>query len=376
MSNYLEQLRKKLAGANETVPANTLDETPIEATEGVQEESDTNVLTPIEVIKKAIPPIPGTGKLVVKDAEKRFYLTQTLIKEITTKHGYYRDDACPRAIYEKYMAKNPIMEVTTEPMQAGIYGETLILGGGARGKVVDGLSLNKKTNQKRKHQLNIEEQALRAPIWCLKKGISIHKGINTQVPIAKYFDPDKKIIVRTEIDLFPTPFIHNDNLEIAVMDLKFTGDIYSDFGDYSWGKPEFLDHLQADMTYWLLQDFDWELNVRLHPHKEEIYEAIFKNDVIIDAIQNEKIMFIYFVIGYIKQPLETQCAFVYRSYRENNGSLLRQNEWKERARKTLIQLSQWREKDWEPLPSNNCIKCPLAKANGGYCDKAINIQQV
>ena len=82
------------------------------------------------------------------------------------------------------------------------------------------------------------------------------------------------------------------------------------------------------------------------------------------------------------QPLDEQVLFYHREYfepgesRNPNSVPKRQREWKERARKTLAQLNLWHQKNWKPEPSNLCIKCPVNKKNGGYCDKGSEIQTI
>ncbi len=366
MSNYLESLKKKLE-KKEVTPENTTQELPQDTSKAISEEVDLDTEK-----KESALEVPKTAPaLIVPDVEKRFFLTQTLIKEITDKHGEYKQ-VCPRYIYENFITKQ--YRTVTLPMMHGIFGESLVLGGGARGQKLEDLPRHKKSGEKLTAQLNIEEQARRFPLWCSEKGISVIPGINTQVPIAKRLN--KNVIVRTEIDLFPTPFLMEGKYMLSVMDVKFTADVNSRFGDYCWGAPEFVDHLQADMTYWLLQDFDMELNVKLNPEKQEIYKSIFENEAVSKMIKNEDIVFIYFIIGYKKQPLYEQVNFIYRSYREANGSLLRQDEFKERARKTLAQLSEWKAQNWPAKEDNYCDKCPVSQKNGGYCTQFNKIKTI
>ena len=366
MSSYLDSLKKKLSEKeqNEKPPVSKEEQ-------GQSSKIKAETTSDTEEKKSALEGLKKAPMLIVPNTEKQFFLSQTLIKEITDRHGEYKE-VCPRYIYENYITKQ--YRRVTVPMMDGIFGETLVLGGGARGQKLTDLPRHKKTGEKLTAQKNIEEQATRFPIWCNQKGISVIPGVNTQVPITKRLKD--KVLVRTEIDLFPTPFLFEDKFVLSVIDVKFTSDINSSWGDFCWGKPEFVDHIQADMTYWLLQDFDMELNLKFNPEKEEIYRNVFENSSIKKMIENEDIYFIYFIIGYKKQPLEEQVNFIYRSYREPNGSLLRQEEFKERARKTLAQLSEWRAQNWPARENNYCGQCPVSKLNGGYCTQYQKIKSI
>lgn len=370
MSDYLNLLKQKLEHKPQTQTEGVA--TPATLSEAFNEKVEQDI-TPIQVISEA----PKNEPQEKPKKEKQFFLTQSLIKDVTTWNGEYTEN-CPRLVYEKFITGQ--YRYTSDSMLEGIFSETLFLGGGAKGQKVVDLPRHKKTGEKLSAQKNIEEQARRFDLWCASKGISIIKGVNTQVPIVKKFN--EKINIRTEIDLFPTPFLYKGEYKLAVIDVKLTGNIHNTKGSFCWGAPHFIDHLQADLTYWLLEDFDMELNIKHNPEKEEVYKTIFENDTIKNVIKNKDLMFIYFIIGYKAQPLDEQVLFYHREYfepgesRNPNSVPKRQREWRERARKTLAQLNLWHQKNWKPEPSNLCIKCPVNKKNGGYCDKGSEIQTI
>ena len=370
MNDYLNLLKQKLDTQtqvkNESIVTSAMlseafDETP----------------THDPAIKQSVPEPLGNAPQQEVKKERQFFLTQSLIKDVTTWNGDYTD-TCPRLIYEKYITGQ--YRYTTDSMMEGVFGETLFLGKGAKGQLVTDLPRHKNTGEKLSAQKNIEEQARRFNLWCVSKGISVIRDINTQFPIVKKFND--KILIRTEIDIFPSPFLHQGEYKLAVIDLKLTGNIHNTGGKFSWGAPQFIDHLQADMTYWILEDFDMDLNIAHCPEKEDVYKAIFENDTIIQTIKDKELMFIYFIVGYKSQPLDKQILFYHREYYEQgesrnpNSIPKRQREWKERARKTLAQLNMWHQQKWKPEPSNLCIKCPVNKANGGYCNVAATIQTI
>lgn len=359
--SYFDSLKSKLSG----VPSP--DNSSPEAVTSVESHDNTKVdIEPTE--KKEVVKTP----LIVPKEEKQFFLSQSLIKEVTDQHGNFKE-VCPRVVYEKFITKK--YREMSMPMLQGIFGETLILGSGARGQSVTDLPRHKRTGEKLIDQKRIEEQALRTPIWIAEKMMSIIPGVNTQIPITKRYKGN--ILFRTEIDIFPTPFLDDDGkLKYAVVDLKMTGDVNAEFGYSPWGAPQFVDHCQADATYWLLQDFDMELNLKFNPEKEEIYKMIFENKSLIKAIENEDVIFVYFIIGYKKEPLDQQIAFIQRLYRDESGSDLRQREFHERVRKTIAQLKQWHEEGWKPMQNDKCSSCPVLTKNGGYCDQGNSIKKI
>lgn len=370
MSSYFEELKKRLANEQADKNKGVADSAAPSNENSPQVEQTTYPKTaPVKTAETA-------PKTEIKKP-KQFYLSQSLIKEITTWNGDYTE-VCPRLVYEKFITGN--YRYTTDAMIQGIFGETLVLGGGARGQEVRDLPRHKKTGEKLSAQKNIEEQSRRFNLWCAQKGISVIPGVNTQVPIVKRFN--ERTLIRTEIDLFPTPFLYQGEYKMAVMDIKYTGDVNNTSGPFCWGAPQFIDHLQADITYWLLEDFDMDLNIEHNPHKEEIYRTIFGNETIQKVIKEKGLMFVYFIIGYKKQPLEEQVLFLHREYYEigesRNPATMpkRQREWQERARKTLAQLNMWHQQGWKPEPGNICLKCPVNKVNGGYCDMAPELRTI
>jgi len=360
--NYLDRLKSKLSMHDDKLVPESIPGTI--SNDSLQD--DVHIDDKPKAAKKP------SETLLLTDNSKQFFLSQTLIKEITNKQGDYKE-VCPRYVNEVKIKKN--YRYITEPMLHGIFGESLILGSGAKGQCVTDLPKHKTTGEKLIPQRNIEEQAIRAKLWCAERFISIIPGINTQFPIVKKM-PNGRLF-KTEFDIFPTSFLDDDgNLKLAIIDLKFTSDVNSNWGNYSWGAPQFMDFLQADSSYWLLQDFDMDLNIKYHPEKEQIYRMIFENKAHKKAIENENIIFIYFVIGYKAQPLNEQVKFYHREYREANGSLIRQTEFFERARKTIAQLNEWHGLKWPVLKSSFCTKCPVSVKNGGYCNEGSTVTKV
>ena len=362
--SYLDKLKSKLSVENKSHPP--------EKESGF---NNTNLKTEKQLpVAKIDEKSKSPNIIIPKEESDQFFMSQTLIKRLTDQYGNFKE-VCPRQIYEEFITKT--RKIQTLPMLEGQFGETICLGGGAKNQKVTDLPRHKRTGEKLTSQLNIEEQARRFPFICNANGISVIPNINTQFPIVKRFGTEKsKRLIKTEIDIFPSPFLFEHGFGLSVIDLKFTGDVNSTFSDFGWGDPDSLDHCQADITYWLLQDFDMDLNIKYNPHKAEIYKTVFGNPTIRNMIENEDIKFLYLILGYKKQPLEEQVKIIQRNYRDDNGTLIRQKELDERIRKCYAQLNEWAMNSWPPEEGDRCFKCPVNKSNGGYCDKAPRIKEV
>ena len=134
----------------------------------------------VVVQHQAVSPIVQHSNLL--NDESVFFLSQTTIKEITNRHNEY-NPICPRRFYELFIKRN--YEFKSAAMLEGLCAESLMLGSSAKGQVLTDLPRHKKSNEKLSAQKNIEEQAIRFPIFCSSKGININKGVATQFPIAK-----------------------------------------------------------------------------------------------------------------------------------------------------------------------------------------------
>ena len=119
-------------------------------------------------------------------------------------------------------------------------------------------------------------------------------------------------------------------------DLKLTGEFQS-YGDFSWNRPEFMDHTQAIMYQFLVNNY-------------------LKDDTINDINKlldkNLETHFIYFVYDY---STKKQYSFIKVLY-----SSMREAELKEDIRKTQIAMLEMQEQGYPYNPSyDDCKKCPL-----------------
>lgn len=327
-----------------------------------------------DLLKKDDKPIP------VK--QKNIYISQSLMKDLFDKHQEVVPH-CPLMIYEKYITKQYRTEAT-ESMQAGLLGETIILGASAKGGVTEALRPNKITGKPLTTEVNVRQMCELAQKVLTKHQVNIIKEYNTQVPINKHVRDN--VYFLTELDLFPTMFIRYPDdkeakIEIACIDIKFAPDAHGGFGAFDWSNVQYLDHCQPDSIFYLLTDFDIELNKKFNPDfdKKVGYDNVFTSFI---RQHLNKVKFYYMVIGYKKEIDFKQIRYIER-LREDEQNL-RQKDFKQRLNKTINQVQFYNEFGWNPHPYHHkignmikgCIKCPVNKSNGGYCDKADEIVSV
>jgi len=298
-----------------------------------------------------------------------YKISQSLIKKFL-RHGEEKP-ICPKNIY--YTEIEPIEErVPTRPMLDGSYFETLTLGGGRGGhKTLDLPRKKLTTKQERDNrvlvekgeeplqgakmisQIRIEEQAERFNILRAQRQIMLTE-YNTQVPIVKEWQ--EGVFIRGELDIFPTPVLGREGLQMAIIDLKLTGDIDNEFGDYSWGSPDRMDHIQPQMYHYLVRDIDFSLNKGL----EVIVTSSVRN-----MISDNNVLFLYWVFSYGSGDLRDK--FVRYDWDSNKEA-----ELHESIRKTVALLQEYEAEVWPAKPEyERCEKCPLLD-----CTQRCEIQAV
>lgn len=304
----------------------------------------------------------------------QFYLTQSLIKQLTDRFGEEKQ-FCPHNIYHLYVLKD-FKTRRSEPMIEGTFGESLILGQVAKNEaVINRLRPNKSTNKPRVAEQRIIMQAERFQHIASIFQINVIPGINVQVPVFKKFG--NSVMLRGELDIFPTTIIWDDQLSLAIIDIKFTADVNSTFGEYSWGDTEKVDYIQADFYHYLVRDFDLALNIK-HGHEFNSrvgYKNIF-TDFVRKVIENNDLKYIYMIFGYKKPDLENQFQMINRTYIENNSDI-RERELVQRIRKSIAILSHSHSSGWPKRPNRDiCKNCPLNTQFGGPCKEPLKFQNV
>lgn len=303
-------------------------------------------------------------------------INQSLIKKVIDKHQN-EIPFCPAYLKHDVIDKKG-KDRGSDAMMCGKFFESMTLGGTTGGNLVTDLprkTVSKKREnelrskglpiigEKRIDQERIEIQIERFKIRAQQLGAHIATGINTHVQIFKHWDGKKYLIVG-ELDLFPTAIQYNGTNRLAIVDVKLTSNVETTFGDFCWGTPQFMDHLQADMYHYLVRDIDFTLN----PHLKDVVTPEIQ-----DIIKHNEILFLYWIWGYQKEPLELQEKIVERSYFDQNGMNYRQKELQERIRKAIAIIEREEAFNWDATPiQSNCKVCSLNRSNGGNCGLSIN----
>lgn len=308
-----------------------------------------------------------------KKENNSIVLSQSLIKRLIDKN---QEDVpcCPFQIFKNYLAKEKIPAFASLPMRYGNYGEQIILGRMAKDEEI---SLpQKQKGGKPIDQIRIETQAMELfPIHQAYHGINIIKNVNVQVPIYKRYGD---FIIRGVIDIFPTTIFYDNTIQLAVCDLKFTGDVNNTHGDYCWGKPEWMDHIQADLYSWILSDIDVNLCKQMDKEFDVRvgYDNIFTPPVL-RMLRDKNFIFLYLVLGYQKNDLKNQFIIVERKFWKHPDWQMKEKELVERIRKSIARLGYLNSTKWKPEPEfDRCKNCSVSKLFGGPCDYYSNTKSV
>jgi hypothetical protein len=347
------------------------------------------------------------SKLTEQEKEllkRKFNISQSAIKGLIDA-GDNPIIMCPFQWAEKYVFKNKSFK-SSEAMMRGNFFESLFIQNTAHN---NGLTLDLKRKIPNKNQkllgekgdktitqIRIEEQAKVGIELAAQKNIYFNK-YNTQVSIYKEY---KGHIIRGEMDMAFIP-IKTKSIgdTISIIDLKLTSKIKEKFGPFAWGNFDFMNHLQAKLYTWLIQDIDFELNDYLNPnnnirkalelcgmellrkfnpelHKEfsqlevlpdEVSEVVI--DLSLKLIKDHKILFIYWVFDY--SPEMNNSMFPYPM------DEIRYQELFETLRKAISTISEMKvyydknkqfQTNHNPSLCNTCplTNCPLKKESEFY----------
>ena len=258
--------------------------------------------------------------------------------------------------------------ISTESMDKGSFFETLCLGEGRDGikledlprkrlsakQILEGKSIGDKTiDQKR-----IEEQHLIFEKQKTIYQINVQKEVNTQVRIHKLWSHNDDIVLRGDLDIFPsTILLPTRGLRLTTIDLKLTAK-FGDWGEYCWATPSAMDHTQGYMYHELVRDIDIELNNRLDPGNkiQHLYTGAIKKQ-----LELNEPLFFYWVFTY--KEAEPQNKFV-----EVQWNPTVRAELHESIRKTIDEINKNERNGWQEVfpNSNNCKNCPLLGCSVRY----------
>ena len=184
-----------------------------------------------------------------------------------------KKDICPLKMFVTLIDKQyPLVQ--TEPMLYGQYLESLLIGCTATGDALIDLPRDKRTGAKSVYQKRIEQHY---SLWEMRKqmyGIIVNtKGDLKNVQMRTFKKWESKSYPEININIYATadlisPFKDNGiNYDMAIIDIKGTGDVNNNYGNYCWGTPERIDPFQLvlysrifDIPNALFMVFDWSKN--------------------------------------------------------------------------------------------------------------------
>ena len=276
-------------------------------------------------------------------------------------HNGEEKEYCFQKLYLTKISKK-VVQPPTDPMQFGKYFESQALGKSAQGDFVKDLPRKKLTkpmlaeNAARKekgekslkgekylHHIRIDEQVLRFKALFNTHKIMVNES-NVQIPIVTIWDQDPDVLLKAELDIFPTTIKMEGKLEAAIIDLKLTADIHNDFGEYCYGKPEYLDLIQAKMYHYVVRN----INQSLNPHLDKLLTGSVNK-----LIEEDNILFLLWIFNYKKDVLEDK--FIKVKWDEQ-----KEQELHESIRKTIAILDHGEAKGWPTNPLYSlCKNCPV-----------------
>lgn len=285
-------------------------------------------------------------------------ISQSLIKDFFFK-GEKRD-YCP--------AKIKAGQITSESQNKGNYFETLCLGEGRDGEKTDDLPRKKLTakqilegrtiGEKTIDHKRIDEQHLVFEKYKTIYQINVQKEVNTQVRIYKEYSKNDGIVLRGDMDIFPTTILLPERgLRLSIIDLKLTAK-FGDWGEYCWATPASMDHTQGFMYHYLGRDIDIDFNMAINPESKLQY--LYTGSIKKQLEQNE-LLFFYWVFTYKESnPVN---KFVEVPWNQANKA-----ELMESIRKTIEEYNKCERNGWKEVKPSpyNCNNCALLNCSSRY----------
>jgi len=293
---------------------------------------------------------------------------------------------CPNKLYHTTILGSK-KEEPSDAMKAGNLGESLILGFGRDGECTETLGrkrVSKKAIEAAKKEgkpepegelyideIRVRMQADRAKVifnnyrMTLPDGsLAIIPGVNIQPKIFKVIDEKDKILLETNPDIFPVPIFYEGKQWTAIVDVKFTGNVNTKFGDFCWGAPEFMDHTQAEVYLHATDDINYVYN----PH---LKEAFGKRENFVNKL------FLYMVFDYQvpEEQLDFKPVDVKWTMERKKNIMARINH--SVAIYEHCEASGWPIRTDYENAYQECKKCPLNYLKeGGTCQFAKTTQSV
>lgn len=297
------------------------------------------------------------GKIKYNDdgSIKEIYISQSLIKEFLY-HGDLRD-FCPHKVYHT-MITGEQSKIVTLAMQKGNYFETGCLGAGTNGKIVDDLPRkrngDKTIDQERiERQVDVFDQVVKKQGMVINKQGSKNQNVHVR-QVKQWEDPQRnlpfKVWIMGEADIISPITWHNRENEMAIIDLKLTQSLQTDFGEFSWAEPKKMDHIQADI-YSMLFDLPF-------------YYLVFDYK----ASGGEHTIIPVNTLNRPEYPEDTE------RYKE---AIIRRRSTTESIRKVVTQIEFYHEGGWNKHASVwQCKNCILSNKFLDQCKESYEINEI
>lgn len=286
----------------------------------------------------------------------KLYINQSIIKAFFYK-GEKRD-YCHRYVKEQCIDK--LVNKESLSMMCGNYFETQCLGSSIGGKMTEDLPRKKITEKQKANGQKIGDKTIdhiridqQVMIFNQKKTqfqISVEKNINTQIEIKKLWSQNDGIVLKGELDIFPSSIaLPQRGLRLCTIDLKLT-QTFTDFGEFCWGTPANLDPIQGYMYNELVRDIDLAFN-----HEENPDSRLFTvyTDTVQRILSQQDPLFFFWVFTYKKNP---ENKFIEVKY-----DALKRKELFESVRKTVEEININERRGWDRVQPNleNCRQCAI-----------------
>ena len=247
---------------------------------------------------------------------------------------------CPKYVKEVVIERN--YDITSLAMLKGNFFETLCLGSGREGKIVDSLPL-RKNGEKTIDQIRIEKQSENFKRLCSKYGIVL-SAENTQVNLRKKLGD---VYLEGHPDICPVALKDPSlGLTLGIVDLKLAKNLRNTFGDFAWGDYHNMDTTQADIYLYLTEDLDLSLNSHLN---KEVFEIVSRRDL----------QMYFWVFSYWEGKLKDEQIPLQNMIIRTEKSLLKRKELLESLRKVYKLIRHHDSEGWKAVPGDPCEHCPV-----------------
>lgn len=253
-------------------------------------------------------------------------ISQTLIKE------FEKANACPKRIKALYIEKTHLQEDTIAKL-SGSYFESYTIGSMGNGSQILKLP-RKKNGDPTVDNQRIDIQIQNFPLVMKKYGIEMPKPKSRQIEVVDEIDGWPVKIIIDFISSIDNPDYGKH--DIVFFDLKLTKDRDNEFGDFCWGTPENIDHIQAWMYIY-------------------VFKKKFKDKLPEDFVPK----WFYLIFDYKPQFGDKLVPVEYDAYYEER--------FLERFTFCTEKIEEAEKENWPARPDMElCKKCPLYKDKTCY----------